>query len=137
MLREIIFHKSPVPLLKEGLEAFADRHRAIASAIANSEVPGYRQRGIEFESILKKALGGDEHLARSNARHLPETIDPEEVKHKVTLEKKNTDNPLNGVTNFDIDRRMADMATNQIQYAFTAKMTAKFFEMYRTAARSK
>lgn len=57
MLREIIFHKSPVPLLKEGLEAFADRHRAIASAIANSEVPGYRQRGIEFESILKKALG--------------------------------------------------------------------------------
>ena len=129
MLREVLIEQSPIPVLKLGLQAFAERQRAIASNIANAEVPNFKRREVKFEKQLKEALGGKEYLTNTNPRHLP--ISPKLSEIQPELLSGNNENSPSGVNNVDIDMEMTQLAANQIQYAATIRTASRFFELFR------
>jgi len=133
MLKEILFDATRLPLLAKGLDAYALRHRAISDNIANSETVGYNRRVIEFEERLRLAKGAG-GLQRTHEGHLgsggvdPTSLDP----HVVTDADKSDINDLNNV---DIDREMADLAENHLQFNFASRLAKLYFELIQSSIR--
>ena len=120
--------------LRKGLDAYSLRQKAQAANIANSETPNYVARKVVFEEQLAKALnrrGGG--LTRTNPEHIPVQeglSDLQRVEPHVVL----SDGPkINGINNVDIDREIADMATNQMQYAMASKALSIRYKMLKSA----
>ncbi|MDP8207021.1 MAG: flagellar basal body rod protein FlgB [Candidatus Electryonea clarkiae] len=135
MLREVLYNNTSVPILKRGIDAFADRQRAIASNIANIEVKGYERKTVVFEELLKQAFGDKAAgLSASRQNHIPIQMDPKEVRHMIKI--SNDDSESSGVNDVDIEREMSDLATNQIQYDLTARKLKGYFNKIKKLARS-
>ncbi len=133
MLRELIVNNTVIPVLKRGLDAFSARHRAISTNLVNHEVPGYRRQNVVFEDKLKLALADRrKYLDTSSPRHLPIEKDPAEVVHHITYDKQTVSEKKDNHS--DADDLMAEMATNQIQYHFTARAAQHEFTMLRKAS---
>ena len=54
-----LFSSQVLVSIKKGLDAGALRQRVIANNIANVNTPGFKKSAVEFESLLKAALGRD------------------------------------------------------------------------------
>ncbi len=130
MMREILWRER-MQNLANAMDAFADRHRAIASNIANSEVPGYEPRSVEFERYLSRAMGDPEpRTASTHPHHFPTTSDPADVRH--TIEENSDGGNMAGVNDVDIDTQMVQLATNRIHYEATVLIAQRrFTEMTR------
>jgi flagellar basal-body rod protein FlgB len=121
--------------LRKGLDAYAMRQKAIASNIANSETPGYVAKKVSFEEELSKVLnkqsGG---LIRTSGDHIPvrgglRAMD----KVKALVEDAGVPENYNGVNNVDIEKEMADLATNQIDFTAATKIMGIRFRMLKSA----
>jgi len=131
MLKELLFDQTKIPMLIRGLDAYAMRHRAIADNVANAETTQYKRRVVEFEEKLRTAVsaGG---LTRTNPRHLGsggidlDSLDP-------TMKLDSTPSDINDLNNVDIDREMADMAENHLQFSFASKLARQYFEGIQSA----
>ncbi|NQU06883.1 MAG: flagellar basal body rod protein FlgB [Calditrichaeota bacterium] len=117
MLKEKLFGATEIPLLKLGLDAYALRQRAISDNIANAETYGYNRKEVKFEDKLQK-------MRESGLES--DKIDP-------TLVVDNHPSDVNDISNVDIDREMADMAKNQLQFNAAARMSFMLFEMLKTS----
>jgi flagellar basal-body rod protein FlgB len=134
VVREILYNNTSLPLYRKAMDAQADRHRAIASNIANAETPGYVSKQVHFEEQLKLALGlANKKLTTSDDSHIPTAGNPKNVQHVVLRQHVNPN--TTGVNNVDVDREMVEMATNQIHYAMTVKRAAGLFSRIRTLTR--
>ncbi|MBZ0264500.1 flagellar basal body rod protein FlgB [bacterium] len=129
MLREILYHNTELPEIKRGLDAFAARHRAIATNLANVEVVGFERREVEFETRMRKAMGEGGEIAATHPQHFPQPRDPRDVVHYVDqIPLKDDEKTSNNV---DIDTQVTQLATNQIQYSVTLKAARHLFQMVR------
>lgn len=117
MLKEKLFGATEIPLLKLGLDAYAIRQRAIADNIANAETQGYKRKEVRFEEKLKEL-----RISR---------FESGKVAPEVVVDKKPSD--INDISNVDIEREMADMAKNQLQFNAAAKMSYLFFDLIKTS----
>ncbi len=131
MLKELLFDQTKIPMLVRGLDAYAMRHRAIADNVANAETVNYDRRIVEFEDKLRTAIsaGG---LTRTNAKHLGSGgIDMESLNPKMRIDTVPSD--INDLNNVDIDREMAEMAENHLQFSFASKLARQYFEGLQSA----
>ncbi len=134
MLREILFGQTNMPIYKNALDAFAKRHRAIASNIANSETPGFVPRKVSFEDRLKRALGPfNPRMNQTDLKHIPVKSNPRIV--RPFPYKEPDGNKTAGVNDVDIDKEMAQLATNQIHFLMTAQTAKGYFLKMRRAIR--
>lgn len=102
--------------LTKSLDASAMRHKVIANNLANVDTPGFIRSDLSFESALKEALSNP---SKERARNLVQSIEPAEV--------ADTDTPVgpNG-NNVSVDKEMADMTKNSLEYeALTRLLTMK------------
>jgi len=132
---DFMFHRMDGMIeLRKGLDAYSLRQKVQASNIANSETPGYNAREVKFESALAKALNRKgAGLTRTNSDHIPVRNGLRDLE-RVTPQVVKSDAPnLNGVNNVNIDQEIADMATNEIQYAMTAKALSIRYKMLKSA----
>jgi flagellar basal-body rod protein FlgB len=134
MIKELLFGRTPVPLLGKGLDALHQRQKAVATNIANANSPGFTRRVVDFESELRGAL----------------------VKRRVSVERTHPDhlpgrNRLEGITPFlrpasdpkdgagaeqvVVEREMADLAQTQLKYEAEAKLARSYFELLKMAIR--
>ena len=118
------FSQTIVPELKQGLDAYAVRHKAIAENIANVDTVGYRPLTVNFEENLQNAMQtpGVTGL-RTKAGHIGIG--------KQLIEIQET--PANEAAPVDIEQEMADLAANQIRFEFTAKTLSRQYEMLRAS----
>lgn len=95
-------------VLTKALDATALRHRAIANNLANVETPGYTREDVSFEDQLRSAIQ-DASSSESVSEDAVQGIDP-----NLTYD---TNEPIreNG-NNVDVDKEMAKLAENTIQY---------------------
>lgn len=134
MLREILYQNTNLPIAKNAMNAYAARHRAIASNIANAETPNYSARAVTFEDELKQALGNpDEPMVATDRDHMPMKSDPRKVTHLVVEDQDQAIDQ--GVNNVDIDRAMSQLATNQIHYAAAVRAAKGHFTKIRLLAK--
>jgi flagellar basal-body rod protein FlgB len=116
-----------------GLDAYALRHRSIADNVANAETVGYQRRIVDFEDRLREAIsaGG---LRRTNAEHLGSGgIDMDSLDPQLKIDDKISD--INDLNNVDIDREMAEMAENHLQFSFASKLAKHYFDLLQTSIR--
>ena len=100
------------------------RHAAIASNIANADTPGYRAVDVTFEQALGRALG----LAVTHPAH----------RAGVRAGAREAVVPAGGIprrdgNDVDIDREMAKLARNQIEYQFLARVLGARFRKLKEA----
>lgn len=124
----MLFDRTRIPLLTKGLDAYALRHRAISDNVANSETVGYQRRTIEFEERLRMASEDQGGLKRTSGNHLGHGgVNPASIEPKVVVDVEKTD--VNDLNNVDIDREMADMTQNHLQFNFASRLAKSYFEL--------
>ncbi|PMR77036.1 flagellar basal body rod protein FlgB [Billgrantia endophytica] len=96
-----------------------ERHRILASNIANADTPNYKARDIDFASELKKAVehgrpaGGGLSLARTSDRHLAgQGFAPPDQ----GLLYRVPDQPSLDGNTVDMDRERTQFADNSVRY---------------------
>lgn len=110
-----------------GLRAL--RHRAIASNLANVDTPGYARIDVGFRRELLAALGGGEPpLARTHPGHLAaEPAGPEAFFYAEPAVMRADGNGV------DIDREMAELVRNALEYATVSRLIGDALARLRVA----
>ncbi|MGM0785212.1 MAG: flagellar basal body rod protein FlgB [Pseudomonadota bacterium] len=96
-----------------------DRHKVLASNIANADTPNYKARDMDFAGELKKAVAQGERnagglsLARTSARHLEGQGMP--PANRDLLYRVPDQPSLDGNT-VDMDRERTAFADNAVRY---------------------
>lgn len=101
-----------INLFNQALNASWLKNQAIANNIANADTPDYKRETVEFEDLLKSAMGNTAApIARTHEKHIPvaNSIEPRIVKEDGTSFRKDGNN-------VNIDTEMAELADNQIRY---------------------
>ncbi len=114
---------STINLLANSLDIRAEKHKHIASNIANIETPGYKAMDINFASELKKMEGtvnGTPGMVSTNPLHMDAKstmsgYSPEAVKKPTDYE--GLDNNSVGLEN-----EMVKMADNSMMYGLSVKL---------------
>lgn len=135
MIRELIYDNTNLPLYRNALDAYADRHRAVASNIANASTPGYIPTRVSFEEQLSQSLNRKRSLSPSRPDHMNANTDYKQVRH--TVFKDNAAEGANGANGVEVEREMTTLLTNNMHYAMVAKRTAGLFTAMRTLTKLK
>ena len=106
-----------VETISKSLDLHLLRHSVISDNIANAETPQFKARKVEFENELQQAVEANETGA------LGPSI--ENVQAKIVQDPKNEmGQDLNTV---DMDREMAALTKNDIQYSAGTQLINKKF----------
>lgn len=104
-------------VLKQAMDLRLKRHSALASNIANADTPGYRPKEIIFEKELQRAVY-QKSVSRLG-----------EVTGKLLTVDDNVPRPDGNSVN--MDKQMASLSENAIQYNATADFMARKFRMLK------
>ncbi|WP_338059361.1 flagellar basal body rod protein FlgB [Bacillus coahuilensis] len=100
--------------LEAGLNYSADKQKAISQNIANVDTPNYKAKDVKFESYFKKSVA-DIQANETSDKHM--SFKPTSATGTSAAPYNSSDfiyhHNGNGI---DVDKEMADLATNQIYY---------------------
>lgn len=114
---------STIDTLNRSLDLHMQRHAVIADNIANAETPGFKAKRIDFEESLARAVeAGEQGLAGRDIASVQPIVSEE------TQSEMGQD--LNTV---DMDREMAAMTKNEVQYNAATQAITKKFALLRYA----
>ena len=108
-----------------GLQYRASRHEAIAANIANADTPGYRAVDLTFGRALEAA---GLPLRTTDPRHLGGSRLP--LQDRLVL---SGGEPRRDGNDVNVDREMAQLARNQIEYQFLSRALAGRFRKLKEA----
>lgn len=121
--------------LESTLNQRLQKQKVIVSNIANSQTPGYRALGYDFETQLQKVISKSEGKGQPLAATHPEHFRGQGVmgngQFKPDLHVKATESIGNDGNSVDVDREMAELAENQILYQFTVEILNRRLGMLR------
>ncbi|MBI9011911.1 MAG: flagellar basal body rod protein FlgB [Clostridiales bacterium] len=106
-----------INLYNKALDASWLKNEAITNNIANANTPNYKRETVEFEEVLKRAMGNPAiSMTKTNEKHMPlmNNMNPVVIKDKSTSFRKDGNN-------VNIDTEMAYLAENQIKYETLTK----------------
>ena len=112
-----------IAALIKTLDGAALRHRALADNIANTETPGFTRSDVAFHERLRSAV------ERARAEGSAEPV--EAVEAQIAADR-NSPARADG-NNVDIEREMAELAKNTLEYESAAHALAIKLAMIRTA----
>jgi flagellar basal-body rod protein FlgB len=114
---EALFGKT-INLLSTMLGFRSERHKLIASNIANIDTPDYRPTELTFRNNLEEALGKNKiTLVRTDKRHFPPISDGSTGYRIVNSDGK-----------VELDTEMANLAENQLMYNLTVELLSRKFK---------
>jgi flagellar basal-body rod protein FlgB len=132
-IEQIVFQKLDIPRLQTVLDLASARQKLLTQNVANAETPGYRRKDIDFRAELKAAVsksGGTtmkatnaKHIGAGNSEHTP-TVNTEKV-------------PKGEQFGVNIDREMASVAQNQLEYNVAARLVSRKFDALRVVIRGR
>ncbi|MGO4549211.1 flagellar basal body rod protein FlgB [Paenibacillus sp. 2TAB23] len=109
------------------------RHKLITGNLANADTPGYKVKSVAFEEELEKMItagNGDKlKINRTNERHLPQTSELGVIPYKIVERSHTTMN--NNRNNVDVDKEMANLAENQLEYNYMIDRVNGHYSKYK------
>ena len=120
-----------VNLVGKVMDMQLKRQNVVMSNLANVRTPGYKPRTLEFEKELQAALGLDARgkLSRTHEGHVPAAFDPKSF--GPDWDKKFVPRVVHGEDRVDLDKEMALMAKNSLQYNALASVMKSNFDGLR------
>lgn len=119
-----------INLAAKSLDLRSKRHELLLSNIANADTPNYKAFDLLVEKALSKLAPSAEQvpLHQTNPGHMPNGgISADNVRPEVL--QLSTQFTLRGDGNtVDMDREMAGLASNQLQYRLASQIIAKKFQ---------
>lgn len=101
--------------LKKGLDAAWLRNEVINNNIANVDTPDFKRSAVEFETLYKRALEGEDDFKPKKTRSGHMDFGGEADAGAHVVQDVSTTMRMDG-NNVDIDKEMADLAQNVIYY---------------------
>ena len=99
------------------------RESLITNNLANVNTPGYKRQDINFESVLRKALGSSKYVPLDTKIN---EMNMDELSPMVYTDHGNYSYRLDG-NNVDIDTENVELASEQIRYeALTTSIDSEF-----------
>ena len=102
------------------------RQNVIMSNVTNVKTPGYRPMELKFEEELQQALQLNGKMTRTHEAHMPASFDPNTFSSTFWQEIK--PRTVHGEDRVDLDKEMARMAKNNLQYTALSQVVAKGYE---------
>jgi flagellar basal-body rod protein FlgB len=128
--------------LERSLDVRLSRHNVLSGNIANVDTPGYKPKDVDFAATMSALSGGGAsgastsvettnlaHLNAASGTGVGGTMDGDVPVIEVAGESPNLDG--NGV---DLDRTMASLAENGMQYGASARAAGKKLSILRYVA---
>ncbi|WP_031307882.1 flagellar basal body rod protein FlgB [Mesobacillus boroniphilus] len=113
-----------VSTLEHALNYSSAKQKVISQNIANVDTPNYKAKDVSFKAVFQDVMGKSFQANRSDARHYEFSSKASRLPGVVTYPNVNYNQNGNSV---DLDKEMADLATNQIYYnALTERINGKF-----------
>ena len=128
MVQKMLFSRGSFPWLRQGMDVAELRHRVTATNIANGVTPGYEPRRVSFEEHLREPESRV-RLTGSQPGHLPasgRSVEP----RVVSSESSALPNGVNGV---DIEREMATLSRNRVQFRALASFATRQYRLLNEA----
>ncbi len=125
----------PTTVATRTLDALALRMRETANNVANVDTPNFKASEVQFESVLRRALGsapGTLVAVRTHQQHLPAGQTPAGMEPRV-VEASGT-SVRNDGNNVDIEREMAILAETTLQFNALTEALSRRFTMQRMIA---
>ena len=102
------------------------RQNVIMSNVTNVKTPGYRPMELKFEEELQQALQLNGKMTRTHEAHMPASFDPNTFSSTFGHEIK--PRTVHGEDRVDLDKEMARVAKNNLQYTALSQVVAKGYE---------
>jgi len=113
-----------ITTLEQALNYSSTKQKVIAQNISNADTPNYKSKEVSFKSALQNAMDQSMQAKRTDAWHFE--FKGQQTNGIAITTNQNTSYNNNG-NNVDVDKEMADLATNQIYYnALTERISGKF-----------
>ncbi|SFD80762.1 flagellar basal-body rod protein FlgB [Lentibacillus persicus] len=118
------FFSGSFQTLENSLKYASAKNRTLSNNIANVDTPGYKAKDVKFKNYLSAELESSVNAVKTHPKHLPFNQSVSQPIH--TVSRDNTTYNHNG-NNVDIDKEMAELAKNQINYqALVDRINGKF-----------
>lgn len=117
-----------IDLLQRIIQQAAERHKVLASNIANVDTPNYRAKDIKFDQVLGKELG----LAATDPKHIT-TAPAAGAPGPVSAEDSQ---PWADQNNVELDLEVAKMTENGMFYEAGVTLLAKKIQMFKNAIKT-
>ena len=113
-----------ISTLEKALDYSSLKQKVISQNIANADTPNYKAKDAGFKEAFQSALEGSMEANKSDFRHYDFKNGLSSAQGVVT--KRNASYNHNG-NSVDVDKEMAELATNQIYYnAVIERVSGKF-----------
>ncbi|MBM7555333.1 flagellar basal body rod protein FlgB [Halanaerobacter jeridensis] len=121
-----LFSNQSFGVLEKTLNGLDLRNKAISNNLANVDTPNYKRRSVSFRNQLKSAMEGSNDLATTNNRHIATGAGSlNEVQPQVS--KNENTSFRNDGNNVSIDKEMAELAKNSLEYRAIVKQVSNQF----------
>jgi flagellar basal-body rod protein FlgB len=124
---DALFGKT-IDMLSGALDFRSERHKVIASNIANIDTPNYKPKDIVFKEELKAIIDNEKRvtLARTQKNHLSErSMSGGKAGFEV----------VDSGEKVDLDKEMAKLAENNLMYNLTVEFLSRKFKGLNTVLR--
>jgi len=121
--------------LEESLDVRLVQHNVLSGNIANADTPGYRPKELDFSQAMAAAeqSSAGNGMAATDARHLGADDGGSRATAAATLlvrDGRGTSPSIDG-NEVDLDRTMAGLAENGLQYGASARAAGKKLAILR------
>jgi flagellar basal-body rod protein FlgB len=113
-----------ISTLESALDYSSLKQKVISQNISNVDTPNYKAKDVSFKAALQTAVEHTITASRTDERHFD--FQGSSTSPSIITTNKGTSYNNNG-NNVDMDKEMADLATNQIYYnAMIEGISGKF-----------
>lgn len=101
-----------IRVLDRAADASWLRNEVISNNLANIDTPGYKRQDVDFESVLKEALGTDRYESMD---HKVAGLRHKNLSARIYTDHSNFSYRIDG-NNVDVDNENVMLAENQLRY---------------------
>ncbi|MEQ2526477.1 flagellar basal body rod protein FlgB [Robertmurraya yapensis] len=113
-----------ISTLENALNYSSTKQKVISQNISNVDTPNYKSKEVSFKSALQNAVDSSMTARRTDARHIDFNG---QASSGIAVTTNNSTSYNNNGNNVDLDKEMADLASNQIYYnALIERISGKF-----------
>lgn len=104
-----------IRVLDRAADASWLRNEVLSNNLANIDTPGYKRQDVDFESVLKEALGLNRIVGSEDMDHRVAGLRHKNLAPRVYTDYKNFSYRIDG-NNVDVDNENVMLAENQLRY---------------------
>jgi len=118
-----------VDMMNKALDGAWKRNNVLLNNVANANTPEYKRKDVDFQSVLKNELEGNNSLKMktTNEKHISSNDNSNSIKVKTT----NNFSARKDKNNVNVDIEMAEITKNSITYNALVGQTTKEFKKWR------